>query len=295
MNSRHDVDRGVSRDIDRDATRNLRQRIPEVLRKVGSTTPLVHHVTNLVVTNTTANVTLAIGASPVMANALEEVQDMVAAANALVLNVGTLTTEQVEAMILAGKSANARSIPVVLDPVGVGATPLRTRSVRRILSEVKVSILRGNEAEVSVIGGFGGTIRGVDSVSGHHDRPELARATAAELGCVVAVTGATDFVSDGDRLAAVENGHPLLRHVTGTGCMATAVIAAFAAVESDYVVAAAGALACYGYAAELAAAGSEGPGTFQAALFDRLFNIARHPEQLDSGVRVWLERTGCRR
>ncbi len=269
---------------------DLRERVPEILRKVRNEVPLVHHITNVVVTNITANVTLAVGASPVMAHALEEVQDMAGAAKALVLNIGTLTPELVEAMILAGRTANTRSIPVVLDPVGAGATPLRTESAQRILSEVKISILRGNEAEVSVMGGFGGTIRGVDSVSGHHDRGTLVRETASKLACVVAVTGAADFISDGERLAVVENGHPLLRHVTGTGCMATSVIAAFAAVEKDLLVATAAALAYYGYAAERAAARSEGPGTFQAALFDCLFNMT--PEEPASGLKVRLE-AGC--
>lgn len=271
---------------------DLRERIPEVLRKVRNEVPLVHHITNVVVTNITANVTLAVGASPVMAHALEEVQDMAGAAKALVLNIGTLTPELVEAMILAGRTANTRSIPVVLDPVGAGATPLRTESAQRILSEVKISILRGNEAEVSVMGGFGGTIRGVDSVSGYHDRGTLVRETASKLACVVAVTGAADFISDGERLAVVENGHPMLRHVTGTGCMATSVIAAFAAVEKDLLVATAAALAYYGYAAERAAARSEGPGTFQAALFDCLFNMT--PEELASGLKLRLE-AGCER
>jgi len=271
-------------------TSDLRQRAPEVLRRVREQAPLVHHITNVVVTNITANVTLAVGASPVMAHALEEVRDMAGAARALVLNIGTLTPELVEAMILAGRTANERSVPVVLDPVGAGATPMRTESVRRILSEVRVSVLRGNEAEVSVIGGFGGTIKGVDSVSGHHDKAALACETARKLGCVVAVTGATDFVSDGRRLALVENGHPMLRHVTGTGCMATSVVAAFAAVEEDALVAAAAGLAYYGYAAERAAAKSEGPGSFQAALFDCLFNMT--PEELAHGLKVRME-AGC--
>lgn len=271
-------------------TQDLRDHIPEILRKVRKEVPLIHHITNVVVTNVTANVTLAVGASPVMAHALEEVQEMAGAAKALVLNIGTLTPKLVEAMILAGKSANTCSIPVVLDPVGAGATSLRTESARRIMSEVKISILRGNEAEVSVIGGFGGTIRGVDSVSGHHNKRALVRETARKLACTVAVTGATDFVSDGERVAIVENGHPMLRHVTGTGCMATAVVGAFAAVESDMLLATAAALAYYGYAAERAAARSGGPGTFQAALFDRLFNMT--PEELASGSRVRLE-AGC--
>ncbi|HHY47462.1 MAG TPA: hydroxyethylthiazole kinase, partial [Firmicutes bacterium] len=164
-------------------------------------------------------------------------------------------------------------------------------SSRRILSEVKVSILRGNEAEVSVLGGFGGTIRGVDSVGGHHDKDVLARETAKRLGCTVAVTGPVDYVSDGERLALVRNGHPMLRHVTGTGCMATSVVAAFAAVESDSVLAAASALGYYGYAAEQAAARSHGPGTFLAALFDCLFNMT--PDQLAEGLKVEMQ-PGCR-
>lgn len=270
-----------------DDFRSINDLAPQILEKVRNEVPLIHHMTNLVVTNVTANVTLAIGASPVMADAAEEVQDMAAAARALVLNIGTLTPGQVDAMILAGKAANAKGIPVILDPVGAGATPLRTKSVDKILSEVKISILRGNEAEVSQVGGFGGIIRGVDSVEGHRDKRILATETARKLGCVVAVTGPEDYISDGKRVAIVRNGHPMLRLVTGTGCMATSVIAAFAAVEKDMLLAAAAALACYGYAAEEAASRSFGPGTFQAALFDSIYNL--DSATLSRGIRATLE------
>lgn len=245
----------------------------KLLNDVRSARPLVHNITNWVVTNITANVTLAVGASPVMAHAVEEAADMVRCANALVLNIGTLTPDIVRAMVSAGKQANSLGIPVVLDPVGVGATPLRTDSARRILGEVRVSILRGNAAEIGILGGLGGEIKGVDSCGGTADPEILASTVAKAFGCVTAVTGPTDFVSDGRRLARVDNGHSLLTCVTGTGCMATSVTGAFAAVTGDYLWAATAALACYGLAAEIAASECAGPGSFQVALIDSIYNL----------------------
>ncbi|MCR4398695.1 MAG: hydroxyethylthiazole kinase [Firmicutes bacterium] len=244
-----------------------------LLEDVRGARPLVHNITNWVVTNVTANITLAIGASPVMAHAAEEVEDMVRFAGALVLNIGTLTPDIVDAMVLAGKRANALGIPVVLDPVGAGATPLRTESARRILSEVRVSVLRGNAAEIGILGGFGGDIKGVDSRSGAKDPRLLAADVAKSFDCVTAVTGKTDYISDGKVVLTVDNGHEMLTRVTGTGCMATSVIGAFASVTKDYAWASAAALACYGIAAEIAAENSRGPGSFQAALFDAVYNL----------------------
>jgi len=264
----------------------MERKLAGILTKVREKKPLVHHITNLVVTNVTANVTLAVGASPVMSHAREEVADMVEAAGALVLNIGTLSPGLVEAMIVAGKKANELGIPVVLDPVGAGATPLRTESAEKILREVKVDILRGNAAEIAVVGGFGGEIKGVDAVGVHEDPAALARETARSRGCVVALTGPEDYVSDGEQLAIVENGDVMLSRVTGTGCSATSVVAAFAAVEEDKLLACAGGLGYYGFAAQLAAEKSAGPGTFQAALLDWLYNMDE--ELLLKGLRVKL-------
>ncbi len=244
-----------------------------LLDEVRQRRPLVHHITNWVVTNITANVTLAVGASPVMAHAEEEAAEMVRSASALVLNIGTLTPAVVNSMILAGRQANSRRVPVVLDPVGVGATSLRSESARRILGEVGVSIIRGNPGEMAILGGLGGEVRGVDSVSAAGAPETLAVTVARRYGCVAAVTGRTDFVSDGSRLAMVENGHEMLTRVTGTGCMATAVIGAFAAVAGDYFWASVAGLACYGIAAEDAASRSVGPGSFQVALMDCVYSL----------------------
>jgi len=260
------------------------EQLAKLLQHVRERRPLVHNITNLVVTNVTANATLAIGASPVMSHAIEEVADMVQAAGALVLNIGTLDPDLVEAMVVAGKKANELGIPVVLDPVGAGATPLRTQAVRRIIDEVEVAILRGNASEVAIVGGHGGAIKGVDAVQSDHDMAELARTTARELGCVVAVTGEIDYVSDGEVTNSIGNGHPLMSFVTGTGCMATSVTGAWAAVTDDMLLAATGALACFGLAGERAAERAEGPGSFQAALFDELYGLTAG--DLKSGARV---------
>ncbi|MGA8016938.1 MAG: hydroxyethylthiazole kinase, partial [Candidatus Dormiibacterota bacterium] len=192
------------------------------LSLIRSQHPLVHQITNYVVMNETANITLALGASPVMAHARDEVEEMAGVASALVLNIGTLSPAWVEAMVLAGRAANRHAAPVVLDPVGAGATRMRTEAAHRILSEVSVAIVRGNPAEVAALVGEAAEIRGVDSV-GSGDPGALAQIAAARLGCVVAVTGPVDHVAGPEGRAAVSNGVPMLGQVTGTGCMATAL------------------------------------------------------------------------
>ncbi len=249
--------------------------------------PLVHQITNYVVMNETANITLAIGASPVMAHALGEVEEMASAAAALVLNIGTLSPEWVEAMVLAGRAANRHGAPVVLDPVGAGATTLRTDAARRILAEVSVTIVRGNAAEVAALSGVRAAIRGVDSLEAGDPRL-LAAAAGAQLGCTVAVTGAVDHVASAGECVAVSNGVPMLARVTGTGCMASALCGCFAAVRpEDPVRAAAEALAAFGVAAEHALVGAEGPGSFHVRLYDCVAGL--DPETLDSEARIARE------
>src|ERR687884_1109778 len=164
--------------------------------------------------NETANATLAIGALPVMAHAPEEVEEMASAAGALVLNIGTLSRHWVDAMLFAGKAANAAGVPVVLDPVGAGATRYRTETARRILDEVDVAVLRGNAGEVATLVGVDAEVRGVESIDAGGDPAELAREAARSLGVVASVTGPTDHVSDGDELVKVSNGHALLAAIT---------------------------------------------------------------------------------
>ena len=239
-----------------------------LLGRIRAQRPLVHHITNMVVMNDTANITLAVGASPVMAHALEEVEEMVKLARALVLNIGTLTPEQIEAMVRAGKRANELGVPIVLDPVGAGATNLRTQSALRLLRELHISAIRGNASEVGTLVGVAAETRGVDSISLSEDREVVASRAAREFGCTVAITGARDVIADGQRLASVENGHPLLATITGSGCMATTLVAAFLAVESDVWLATTAGLVAMGLAGELAAPKAGGPGTFRSHLLD---------------------------
>ena len=247
--------------------------------------PLVHQITNYVVMNETANATLSLGALPVMAHAIEEVEEMASVAGALVLNIGTLSQPWIEAMLLAGQAANRAGVPVVLDPVGAGATRLRTETAQRILEETEIAVVRGNQAEVATLAGRQAEIRGVESIGAADSAAELAKVAAAELGCVVAVTGPVDHVSDGDRLIAVANGHELLGTVSGTGCMSTAITGCFLAVAPDRPLeAAAEALVAFGVAGEDAAQGAKGPGTFHASLYDALYNL--DPATLDSRAKV---------
>ena len=255
------------------------------LRTLRARRPLVHQITNYVVMNETANATLAIGALPVMAHAPEEVEEMAAAAGALVLNIGTLSTPWIEAMLLAGRAANAAGVPVVLDPVGAGATRFRTETAARILDQVDVAVVRGNAGEMATLIGERAEMRGVDSLAVGSPAEEIARSAAAALGCVVAVTGPIDRVSDGERGYRVANGDALLGMVTGTGCMSTAITACFLAAKPDGPLeAATEALAAYGVAAEDAAAGANGPGSFHVALYDGLYNL--DPDTLDDRVHI---------
>jgi hydroxyethylthiazole kinase len=254
------------------------------LRTMRERKPLVHQITNYVVMNETANATLSLGALPVMAHAVQEVEEMASAASALVLNIGTLSDEWVEAMLLAGRAANRAGAPIVLDPVGAGATSYRTETSRRLLEELEIAVVRGNSAEIATLAGRAAEIRGVEAV-GADGGPELAVEAARSLGCVAAVTGAVDHVSDGERTIAVANGHELLGTVSGTGCMATAVTGCYLAVRpDDPLEAAAEALVAFGVAGEDAAAAANGPGTFHAALYDALYNL--DAETLDARAQV---------
>jgi hydroxyethylthiazole kinase len=222
-----------------------------------------------------------------MAHAKEEVEEMVAVAGALVLNIGTLTPELVESMILAGKKANELDIPIVFDPVGAGATSLRTQACKKIMSDVKLAIIRGNSAEIGILAGAGGMIKGVEAVGDSGNIREISEGFASSTGSVVSVTGPTDIITNGTKTALVSNGHAMMATVTGTGCISTTITAAFAAVRSDAFIAAAGALIAYGIAGELAAVKNEGkPGSFHVALYDELFALT--PEVVERIARVEL-------
>lgn len=245
----------------------------QALSAVRALSPVVHSITNYVVMNTTANALLAVGASPVMAHAEEEMEEMVGIASALVLNIGTLSPAWVKAMFLAGGHAAKRGIPIILDPVGAGATRYRTETARSLMEAFRPAIIRGNASEIMAIGGGGAGTRGVDSLEAAQDAVSAARGLHGAFGAAVCISGATDFIVDGARTLRIHNGHPLMTRVTGLGCTATALCGAFAAVTPDPALAAAQAMAVMGVCGEIAAAKADGPGTLQLHFLDALHRL----------------------
>ena len=215
---------------------------------VRAAAPLVHNITNYVVMNTTANALLALGASPVMAHAAEEVEQMAGIAGALVINIGTLSPRWIDAMALAATKAKERGIPMVLDPVGVGATDYRTQTARDLVGQAAPTIIRGNGSEIMALLQAGAKTKGVDSTASSDSALETARALNASTGSVICVSGETDHVISATETASVANGHPMMPRVTGLGCTATALCGAFAAVNPAPVAAAAHAMAVMGIA-----------------------------------------------
>ncbi len=256
----------------------------DIFTRVRENRPLVHHITNYVTVNDCANITLCAGGAPVMAEAPEEAAEMAAIAGALVLNIGTLNAVQVESMILAGRMANERKIPVILDPVGAGATRYRTETTRRLLEELEVTVLKGNAGEIGIVAGVEATVRGVDSHGMSGDPLTIARELAESLGCTVAISGATDIVTNGRKTFLVENGHPRMGSISGTGCMVASVTGAFCAESKDTVAATAAAFAALGLSGEHAAELACGPLSFKVGLFDALANLS--PQDLGDGARI---------
>lgn len=252
----------------------LNDRAAQNLATIRSSAPLVHNITNFVVMNSTANVLLAAKASPVMAHAENEVEAMVSFAGALVLNIGTLTDDWVRSMVKAGKKANELGVPVILDPVGAGATDLRTNASKEILDGLDVAVIRANASEVLALAGTGSATKGVDSVHTTDDVVEVMPGLAKELGCAIAVTGVSDIVTDGERIFEITGGDAMMTRVTGTGCAATALVGAFAAVDGDATLAAASALAYYGLAGTRAVKDCPGPGSYWGSVLDELYLIS---------------------
>ena len=243
------------------------------VQKLRETAPLVHNITNYVVMNNTANALLAIGASPVMAHAPEEVEEMVGIASALVINIGTLSREWIAAMELAMCAAAKKGIPIVFDPVGAGATTYRTQTCLDLLQKTAPTIIRGNASEIMALLDSSIKTKGVDSSADGRTAEAAASALAHEYGCVVVVSGETDLVTDGSTRMYVNNGHALMPKVTGLGCTATALVGAFAAINSDLLAAASHAMAVMGICGELAAESSAGPASLQVNFVDSLFNL----------------------
>ena len=241
-------------------------------REVRDKKPLVVNITNNVVTNFTANVLLASGASPIMSEGKQEGGELARIADVTVLNIGTLHPRQVEYFLEAGCCANKSGTPVVLDPVGVGATVYRNTVAERILNEVELALIRGNYGEINFLSGIAGTVKGVDSIS---DGVEIApfKNLAAKKETLVAATGETDYITDGEAVMANTTGHILLQAVTGTGCALSSLCGAFLSVADDKLSAVLAALAFYGAAAQKAAALSAGPGSFSIHFLDALYNL----------------------
>lgn len=240
---------------------------------VKKNAPLIHNITNYVVMNNTANALLAVGASPVMAHAIEEVADMVSISSALVLNIGTLEPRWVDAMLIAGNRANEKNIPLVFDPVGAGATAYRTAVSKRIIAECHPSIIRGNASEIMALTDSITQTKGVDSSNASDVAIDAAKVLARSANAVVAISGATDYITDGTHVACVKNGDPMMKRVTGLGCTSTAIVAAFAAVQPDRLKAATYGMAIMGIAGELATKKSRGNGSLQVCFLDELYNL----------------------
>ena len=244
-----------------------------ILEKVRTQKPLVHHLTNWVTIYDCANIVKVLGASPVMAHAKEESGDMAKLGSSLVLNIGTLTPDFIESMKVAAKSANKKGIPVILDVCGAGATPFRDEKSFELLDGVRVDVIKGNASEIARIAGENVQTKGVDSVDVEKDLIDIARQLAKKRNATVVITGKEDIIADKDRHYIVKNGHELMAHVVGTGCMASSVIGTFCAVEKDLAKASAAALACFGIAGELAAKESKGPGSFKESLYDNIYRL----------------------
>ncbi len=264
----------------------INKKIIELLKKVKEKNPLVHHITNYVTVNDCANITLAIGGSPVMAEDINEVSDMVSLSSSLVINIGTLNSKSVESMLVAGKMANKLNIPVILDPVGAGATPYRTDTAKRIIEEVKLAVIRGNLSEIKTLYGIEAKTKGVDSCdscSGNGNElkaeKEMAKALAIKLNTVVAITGVVDIITDGKMLYSVENGHKIMAKVTGTGCMCTSIIGCYLGAGENNLIAACAGIVSMGIAGEIAYEGLDknngGTGSLKVKILDAIYNLSQ--------------------
>ena len=243
------------------------------IENIRSQAPLIHNITNYVVMNTTANALLSLGASPVMAHAIEEVEEMVAIADALVINIGTLSEKWIAAMIKAVKAAKEKGIPIIFDPVGAGATGLRTKTAHNLMIAAAPTIIRGNGSEIIALATAEGGTKGVDSIHGAEAAIDAAQILAEKYQCVVSISGPIDVIMDVNHKVTIANGHPMMPKVTGLGCTATAITGAFAAVNTSPFLAAAHAMAVMGIAGEIAAEKSNGPGSLQLNFLDTLYRL----------------------
>lgn len=267
---------------------NMERKIWNNIQRIRALSPLVHNITNYVVMNSSANILLAAGASPVMAHAEEEVMDMVGIADALVLNIGTLSKQWIDSMIIALKEANRLGKPVILDPVGAGATAFRTRTVQELLKTGKVAVIRGNASEIIALVSENHKTKGVDSTESAADAIKSAKLVQRENKCIVSVSGRIDYIISGDEIAEIHNGNEMMPRITGMGCAATALIGAFAGIPENYFEAAVSGMALMGVAGELSAARYAGPASFQTNFIDKLYNISE--EEFLSTIKLKIYR-----
>lgn len=261
----------------------IAQKVVRLLNRLKNKKPLIHNITNYVTVNDCANILLAIGASPIMADDLKEAADITSIASALVINIGTLNERTIESMIASGKRANELNIPVVLDPVGAGASSFRNETTKRILEEIKISVLRGNMSEIKFIAGLECETKGVDASESDlkSDSDEgiiVAKSLAKRFNCTVAITGVYDIVSDGEKSLTIENGTKMLSNVTGTGCMTTALVGGYLGAcetKEDLFIAAISGIVSMGICGEIAEerAGNIGLGSFHMAIIDAVSNL----------------------
>ena len=254
----------------------IKEKIQQLYSCVNEKSPLVHHITNYVTVNDCANIVLALGGSAVMADAAEEVEDMVSIASALVLNIGTLNSVKIESMLAAGKKANQLGIPVILDPVGVGATPYRKEMALKLISKIKFAVIRGNLAEIKTLCGMQALSKGVDSEDTDNGL-EAAKQLSAMLNTVVVISGKIDYISDGDKVITIHNGHEMLKKVTGTGCMSASLIGTYCGVTDDYFTAAAAGTLTMGIAGQIAynrLSDNDGTSSYKTYIIDAISNFS---------------------
>lgn len=268
----------------------------KILTTISNQPPLVHSITNYVTVNDCANIVLACGGAPIMADDINEVEEIIAICNALVINIGTLNERTVAAMIKAGKKANSLGRPVILDPVGAGASTLRTNTVFKLLKEVQFSVIRGNVSEIKTIDQGSGTTKGVDAdISDAVNEENLdkmvvfAKALSAKTGAVIAITGAIDIVADRHKALVIRNGHPMMSRITGTGCMLTTVIGSYCGANPDeLLLATAAAVSCLGLCGERAFAKVQaheaGTASFRTYLIDAMSRM--DSQTLEGGMKV---------
>ena len=263
---------------------DIKTYIGNLLENVRERAPLVHHITNYVTVNDCANITLSIGASPVMADDINEVEAMTSIASSLVINIGTLNSRTVECMIKAGKKANEVGIPVILDPVGAGATPYRTKVAKTIMDNIELAVIRGNLSEIKTLYGINTKTKGVDSLYDTSIKDELekgkllAKDFSKRVGSLIAITGAVDIVTDGKMIYTVENGHKIMSKITGTGCMCSSLIGSYLGTNEDNLLAALSGVVSMGISGELAYESlkeGEGTGTFKVKLMDNIYNLSK--------------------